>query len=493
MTRTKFWDKRNVEMSNSKELVVRQKFKTIDTVTGLDGTKYVVGSFTVRNGRTDDIFHYVMLAGTGLDEASDIPSINVYSEDFTLLFTFSYGSEGVSGFIPPKVSFAVVEDELLICCPGLPPVWGIVGAGLRIATLDTPTNQNTASLDIFPRGHCISWAGRAIICDGIGLYFSDALNPRAYTGANFINPPGEYVYDMHVNAGGSLILVTSAGVYSLPEDASYSGIGGIVLPVWSKLTDYGSVGYEKSTSYKGRVWGLTQRGVGLIDAKEPSEVSLSEKVGSRFNYGRIDFPDYRIGRLFAYSDGLIIAMGKFACFFDIINSLVSWYHITPGNYNNMVDIRGILKDHDGTDIFVQRGVATFKNGDNGEPISGGNDLLAVIGGRVNQPAKASPVVREVTFKTNSTFKPYYIAVNNKQKTSSTGKTATQSPTIGTASWSSTADADKISSEAMKSYEENFSIRGDEIFIEIGIGGHPAIIPDEVDVVFKGPGKERPTR
>jgi len=83
------------------------------------------------------------------------------------------------------------------------------------------------------------------------------------------------IYGLHVNSGGALIIVTSKGVYALPEDASYAGIGGIVLPIWTKLSDYECLGYNQSASFRGRVYGLTKVGYTLIDDKNTQDVFIS--------------------------------------------------------------------------------------------------------------------------------------------------------------------------------------------------------------------------
>lgn len=480
------WDKRNVEYNNSRELVVRQHFAILDeTITNLDGTKYVVDSFTLRNGRTNELWHYVMTAGTGLDLPTDSPQINVYNEDMILMFTYEYDT---FVRVPPVMTYAVVEDELLIECPGLPAVWGLVGGGLRPAVLTDPVNQNTASLTEFPRGICISWAGRAVVADGSSLYFSDALDPRAFTGANFINPPGEYIYDMHVNSGGALIIVTSNGVYSLPEEASYSGIGGIVLPVWTKLTDYQATGYRKSVSYKGRVYGLTQRGFTLIDERTSKEVSISEKTGSRFYRGKVDYSDYREGRVLKYVDGIIICMTNFACFVDLGNELVSWYNTRSSKFDSLMDIRGMLYEPDGNDIFLLRGYAVVKNGNNGEPASDSSDntpVYATMSGRVPHPPKSSPVLRCVTFMSDAVSVDLFATVNESNVVKVLPSFFPQLDLVDT------TDTGLVAEIKKKSRRFKFVSRSDEIFLELGVEGNPSSVPLEVDIDFKGPGKNRP--
>jgi hypothetical protein len=475
---TSDWSKRNCEISSDGTVTTRRAW---GQSTGVFGN-YVDG-FTVLNGRTNTIWHYLLKYGSTFNQFNSAPSIEIYDEDFTLITTYSF-TGGYS--VTPCMTYAIVEDEIIICCPGLPTVAGLIGSGLSLATLTTPVNQNTSSLANFPSGICVQWAGRCAIADGLNLYFSDALAPRSFAGANFINPPGEFIYGLHVNSGGALIIVTAKGVYALPEDSSTSGPGGIVLPVWSKLNDYNSKGYKKSVSYDGRVWGLTKSGMQIIDSSDSEEVKVSEMSGlpsfrNFFKNGRIYYDDYNVGFLSCGKNGPVLFIDSYYLYTDIKYKFFSWstycYAFDPIGNSPFV-----LTDVDGEDIFCIGGGFYLKTGNYGE-----TSLMGSVAGKFVSNPRDSKNLRSIAAATDNAITITMLL--NSQNQQVVNFPNMDSPVIGVDSWG----AGKFLEPQNRSTEFYCVERGDEFCIEIVMQGNPASIPQVLDIQFKGPGKTRPTR
>ena len=478
--KVKHWDTRNIVVNSDGKKVVRPSFKQVVATSGLTGSEIIIGAFSVLNGRTGDIYHYTIDCGTNISYSVNT-NIRVWDHFWNPIQTFPVATR-----LPPQsFSYAVVEDMILIGFPGVQMVGGIVGASLYRLTLGTPVNPNTSSLTNFPKGLVTSWAGRAVVAEGNFLYFSDAIFPTNFTGANTINAPSEYVWSLHTANGGSLVIVTSAGVYGLPEAASWNGQGGIVNPMWEKLSDYGASGYLKTAVYKGRVYGLTQNGYTMVDREDQNEIYLSEQTGSRTNYGKISFPDYRQGKMFAWSRGIVISIGRFSCMVDLESSVISWWSTTSATLEKQTNISGVMKEADGNDVFVVNNFACVLNG-NDTTLE--TTVTGIIAGRIEHNPAESPVIRSVTLMANAPSESLYVAINDKIKTTTF---PTQSPLIGTDSWASTTVF--MQEDKMRSRQLSFAERGDELFIEVGVTQHPTKIPEVIDIEFAGPGRRRSSK
>jgi hypothetical protein len=478
--KVKHWDTRNVVVNSDGKKVVRPSFKHVVSNSGITGSEIIIGAFSVLNGRTGDHYHYTIDCGTGVT-FSTVTNIRVWDHFWNPVQTFAVPTR-----VPPSsFSYAVVEDSLLIGFPSTSVVGGLVGGNLYRLTLGTPVNPNTASLTSFPRGLVASWAGRSVVADGNIIYFSDAIFPVNFTGANTINAPSEYVWSLHTANGGSLVIVTSAGVYGLPESASWNGQGGIVSPMWEKLSDYGASNYNKTTVYKGRVYGLTQNGYTLVDREDQNEVYVSEQAGSRTNFGKISFPDYREGKMFAWSRGIIISIGRFSCMVDLEANVISWWSTVSTTLEKQTNISGVMREADGSDVFVVNNFPCILNGND---ITLETVVTGIIAGRIDHDPSESPVIRQVSLMANAPSESLYVAINDKVKSTTF---PTQSPLIGTDTWASTTVF--MQEDKMRSRQLTFAERGDELFIEVGVTQHPTKIPEVINIEFAGVGRRRPSK
>jgi hypothetical protein len=470
---TKKWDMRNVWPLPSGKLAVRPTLEEI-TQFGAAPNNFVA-AFSVRNARTNSVFHYHI-------NSSAPYVLTVADENLVVQQTYNLGTNKE----PRAVSWGIVEDELMISSPDFPTIWGVVGGVLVKAETVPSVNPSTTAVPVIPVGIGVSWAGRYVISDGEFVWFSDGLAPRTYVAANAVNPPGGAIFGLHVNAGGALIICTTEGVYALPEDAAASDTN-IVLGVFSKLTDHSTLAYNTSCSSNGRVFGLTVAGYKLIDEQNGREVFLSEDSISR-NPGRITFNDYRNGRIYGANAGPIVTIGPYMNFTHLQKDMKSWFHhnSTQQAVYGGFSLVGILVDHDGTEMYVCKTAAYRFNGNQeSEDSLSPAPVYGYIAGRLRTPPEASPVIRHVTFATDSD-EPFKVFIHTVEKTISPKQ---YSPVIGTDSWGNTV---KYREHVRQSRELSFAIRGDDVMFQLGVKGYPSEMPEVVDVVFKGPGRKRPT-
>lgn len=457
------WDLRNVSALPSGELCVRESFVTSsnDSNTGT-----AVAGWTVKCQTTDVVWHYIIRRTT-----ADGVLLFILDEDFNTIQKYTYNI-----FIQPKdVSLSVIEDQIMICSPDLPPLWGIVGSGVVVATTVTSVNPATTALENIPMGISVAWAGRNVIATRETMFFSDALYPRTYVGQNAIDPPGGSIYGLHVNAGGALIVCTTTGVYALPEDAATSGQ--LVLGVFSKLTDYECIGYRTTASCKGRVYGLTRKGFCLVDAQGAEETPLDEQVNSiAGGTGRIHFNDYKQGKIFGATDGLYVYMGTTAMLYaDVTLGFKSWW-----TSSSISSLSGIGFENDGTEVLFMAG-PWVKRGNS--PNNEGDAITALVSGRIKVGPELSPVVRYVTFASD-THSDFTCFIRDTTKTQTPNRFA---PVIGTDTWTG---GTKYTEPRMQSRQFDFALRGEDLVFSLGITSHPGKIPNIIDVVFKGPGRRR---
>lgn len=468
--KTKNWDLRNVEALQSGELCVRQAFdNSLSGTTPFTAATKVFGGFTVKHPTNDSVWHYAVVLDT---------TVKLYVLDEYLVELFSY-DYGVS-VAPMDVTHSIVEDEIIVACPGLPTLWGVVGSGLIVAAKVDSVNPATTALDI-PQGLCVSWAGRTVISPGDALYFSDALYPRTYVAENILNPPGGTVYGLHVNKGGALIIVTSSGVWALPEDAAASGQ--LVIGIWSKLTDYACAGFRNSCCAVGRVFGLTDGGYRLIDDAQADTIALDESMVSRSSPGRITFADYRQGWIFGGQNGVYVVIGKYLHYSDMSSEYQSW--ITT-SYSTGFVVTALLSEQDGNEMFLMdmgAGVNRFfvRNG-NARAVDGTDTMYGSIAGRMGGSPAGSPVIRRVSFNVN-TYKVAMVRVLDTQKSVTP---IAYAPIIGTSSWGSGT----YEENRLRSVKVPMAIRGDDLGFEVQLQHYPALIPNVIDIDIKGPGKGR---
>lgn len=462
------WDKRNVDLLSSDEFCVREVLSSIQLGFDAGSKDIAIKAWSVKCQTTNVAWHYVLFYHN-----TDGVTLHIYDDLYELIQSFKYNVK----IIPETASLSVVEDQLLITSPTLRSVWGIVGSGVVYATSQPSVNTMTTALEEIPKGISVSWAGRCVIADRQTLYFSDALYPRTYVGNNQVDPPGGTIFGLHVDAGGALIVCTSTGVYGLSEDAAASSQ--IVIGVFAKLSGYNCLNYNNTVSHRGQVFGLTERGVTVIDSPNQPEILLDEKTVPINDYGRIFFRDYREGRLFSGNESLFIQVDeRTTCMVNTSRKFKSWW-VTG---TSLTYLAGVGFENDGTEIFINDQIV-FKLGNNTTD-SRESRITAIISGRLELPPEISPVLRNVDFMSDA-WDTMSVFIRDIEKTVTPKKF---SPIIGTDSWNTGAYIEA----RYKSIQTSWALRGDDLPFTLKVKDFPFKVPKTFDVGFKGPGKKRNT-
>lgn len=465
----KTWDKRNVWPLPSGQAAVRPALKQVYAASA---GRTLVGGFSLRCPRTDAVWHCLFdVASTGTPDCK----MRLVDDNFVELQVLATNAAGV----PRAISYAVVEDQVLITSPDFASIWMLLGGAATRATKKASVNTNTTAIQV-PRGLSVGWAGRAVVAGPDALYIGDALEVRSFVAENALSPPGGTIHGLHVAAGGALVVCTSTGVWALPEEAAASGQ--LVVGVFSKLTDYGCAAYNSTGITHGRLYGLTAKGYRLIDEADSDEVLLDEVVQSRTTTGgRLAFPDYLAGRLLGGVFGPVVAAGSVAHMTDLATGMRSWMVSAEAAYP--FKPVALLQQPDDAELYVTA-LGVLRLGGNDE-VTGTNAVTAALAGRVVTPPEVSPVLRAVTFESDGPA-ALTCTLNGASKTSTPAQVA---PVVGTSSW----DAAGLVYREPPMHSQRFlwAERTDDAAVELLVADHPARLGPAADFVFKGPGKRRP--
>lgn len=470
------WARRNVWPLQSGELAVRPGLREVYTA---ESGRVVVAGFSVRNPFSGDVWHYVVdVASSGAADTK----IRIYDEDFQAIQVYDTSAD----VRPRAVTHAVVQDHIIITSPDFPTVWGVIGSGITTAEKVDSVNTTRTTLDV-PQGLCVSWADRCVIADGSSIFFSDAVtlsvgDPRAFIGDNQVSRPG-VIYGLHVGAGGSLVVVASDGVWALPEDAA--GAGQVVFGLWQRLTDHQASGFMQSCAVRGRIYGLTRRGYRLIDTQGTDEVLLDDPVMPRAIVGRIATEDYRAaGRMLASDLGPIVSLDDLDTFHmhDLATGATSWWEmLVTGEEGHVV---GVLEENDGDVMLLTEkgGYRLFGNFD-GDATSEDGTVAGVLAGVIPTPPGLSPVLRAVDWASD-TQGDIEVSVRGTTKTKAP-------PQVGVVEGSSTWNgSDLWETPPLRSRRTRWSVRRDDLAVELSADNCLQRLGDTVDIEFAGPGARR---
>lgn len=488
--------KRNIWPLPSGELAVRPGLRK---VLSAESGRKIVHAFSVRVFNTDEVFHYVVdVATSGLLDVK----IRIYDDDFTAMQVYStYANDEVK-----VVTHALVKDQILICSPSFPTVWGTIGGFLVKAVKVASRNEaNTTAIEV-PRGIVVSWASRAVIFGGNSAYIGDPVaitggSPRTFVAQNQW-PFGAAIYGAHVTAGGRLVVCTTEGVYAL--ESSAAAAGQVPSEDWYTLTEYRTIDFNTTCYVHGRIYGLTERGFRLIDQPGTEEIPLDDPRMSLALAPRIASDDYRQCRILAGSRGPMVAYPDAGAVYmlDMAEQMGSWWTFThTGETGHVV---GTLMMQDGREALVTEKGAYVIGGnfDGGEALS--ENATLVVGsfyGPVRLEPQVALNVRRVTFGTD-TEGQIHGAVCGQLAAAKTPSSSLQidaspgdgsapllGPIIGTNTWD--AAAVRYGEARVRSEFLDFNVASDDLSIEIG-AEHPLTrFSDDVEVQVDGPAEERP--
>ena len=488
------FDLRNIDMNHSGELAVRpgawlmanalSPNSTAGTETQFDARR----ALAVKSQFVDDIQVYVI----GNSKHNGNLWLQVLDETLNYKNRKQVINLGKAREVR-ALTHAVVNGQLIISGPDMPTLWGYTGSGLIFANKQESINVTTETLSM-PNGICASWAGRCVIAKGEALFISDPLAPRTYTAGGIVTLPG-ICYGLHVSPQGSLIAVTSNGVFSLSSQAAAQGQA--IVGSLQKLSNYRASDYNCSCLTPKGLYGLTERGIARIDVDGSEDIILSDGSYVRALTDMISFPNYRVGEIFETQRGLCVSMGtldddsdgQFAgglCMVDFNSNTKAWW-TTRG----MTRIRSIFKSREGKDVFLFEGttgaapfepkthIVTFdrmgKNYDadpnplNEFPVSG------YVSGLVPTSLETSPVVRHVWLSSNNGGQKVSCAVRGEYiKNNGTLQEATTTANgvvIGSQDWaSSMTDTRRYKTAELSRTRFSFAKKTNDISLEAGAEG-----------------------
>lgn len=477
---TKDWAWRNLWTSASGDVVVRPGFREIATATTYVASSEFLWGTSVHFDATDEIRHYVC----NWVESTSTAYIVILDENYEEVQEFTWG------YVKPEaITHASVGNQIMICSPQLPTVWGQLGGAIYEAEKADSVNSSYTTIDI-PRGLCVGWGSRVVISDGTSVYFSDAWAittdvdtqnaPRAFVSTNVVNPTGAGVIrGMHVSSNGDLYLVSNTGVWALNYEAGITGQ--FVRGAWQKVTDYDSASYGGSCVSRGRVWGLTKRGMRLLDSADGTELYLNEPVVSTSDAPRVSVPNYlAVSTLLPGEDGPICAVESLeaAHFVDQEQGSRSWwFHSATSGFK----LRGLLKDYDGNEILItdEHLILPIGNYDTGEGTVKGSFL-----GRLESDPEDSQVIREIHISSD-TQNNVFANVRDSEQTEA--MIITQPCVIGTNSWDS---GSKYQELFLQSGVVHYSIRTDDIAIQFGAEDCGSRVEPRLNTNLRGVGRKR---
>lgn len=345
------WASTNVWRHSSGELCVRPGLRRLYTPTqGEVGARALVGGFSVVNGYTPEVWHYVFdVAQSG---SLDL-KLRVLDWTFQTVQVLSVNAD----MVPRVITCSIVEGQALICSPDFPTLFFMVGiGGVRTADSVVSTNPSTTAIPV-PRGVSTVWCNRVVICDGRSMFVSDPVTAtggdvRTFVAENQNQRPG-FVFGVHEGAGDSLVCVTSAGVYALESAAAAVGIVGSNGTAWRLVNHNVATSYASSCAVRGRIYGLTRDGYTLVDTEGAPETFLSEPLMPRALFTRISLEDYRSCRMYPSDEGPMVAAPTVRALHrtDTQRDLRSWWRsstFTTVTFN----VVGTLRDLDGTEMLI---------------------------------------------------------------------------------------------------------------------------------------------
>lgn len=463
------WSSVNMWRHASGELCVRPGFRRIYT----PSSRELVGGFSISNAATGELWHYIFdIATSG---AKDV-KLRILDEDFGVFQIFSYGAD----VEPRGLSYAVVQGFLLIGSPDLPPLWGGVGSGVRLAVA-VDSDSGSTVIDPIPRGIISSWNNRAVICNGTSMFVSDPVSfgggdIRSFIGENQNQRPGA-IYGLHEGGGGSLITVGSSGAYGLDSAASAVGIVGSNGSGWRLLSHAESLSYDSSCVVDGRVYALTKDGFMAVDIEDGIETPLTEPYMPRAYGPRVSLEDYRAGVLLSGEHGPITAIEdqNVAHFVDYRTEIGSFWRSShsPTDFR----LRGILKDVDGSDMLLCSNGIFRVGGDFDGEIALSSGVATQPKGFVFAPAPSSPssnnLVRAIHVGADvGAGGSHFAAVRGHALPDASGATGISDEdgiTIGLDAWGTATKRYTTSSlQAVKFQAGELSARAtDDVAIEVG--------------------------
>lgn len=485
------WNNRNAWLLPSGELCVRPGLRREQAST----TGYIyVGAFTTTVPGIDEKHHYLFEQ----NETTKAVRLLVVDEDLRELFRLDLGTTKR----PRAVTHAETLNEILISSPDFAPLWGVNGAGIVPAVKEPSDNEdNTPAIPIPAGGLCLSWGDRAVIMERESIYISDPVaatggSPRTFIGFNQQWRAG-FIYGGHVSSSGMLIACTTQGVFGLSPDAVATGQ--IVAGGWRQLSTHQTHRYRSTAMWSGRLYGLTRRGLRLIDQEGGPEVPLDEPY---LAMGRtpITMNDWRDADLFDGELGPIVWAPNHGHWLmsDMARSFRSWWRLPTGSSdtNRLV---GTLQRPDGEEMLVTedgiyRYLGNYDGAYNGLNEWTDEESLPIRGiwfGTIPLTPDDSPTVRSVSLAHDSIRAARVrFCDGDESYPSGSSDEPLRGPVIGTDAWD---DAAEVNTTRMRAHRLDMAPTPTrDLALAVEVSGPGTRVMPYVNIDIDGLEPKRPT-
>ena len=301
----------------SNQTTSRWGLRTIHDVP--NDNEYIAG-FSIFDGYVGTVFHYMFM----YDTVNDQTVLRILDDNFSTSSDDPIGLLTLTSGRARVVSYALVNDRVLICSPDFPPVTHPLGCVTSpvFATREESANPNTTAMDI-PIGLVCEWQGRAVIASGNSIFFSDPLAPLTYVAANQVVRTGA-IFGIHQATDGALIVCQDDGVWALP--ASAAEVGQIPVGIFEKRSTARVFDFGNTAKAQGRIWALTPQGVTVVDG-EGGEIPFADSDYPRKYTPTYRSQDWRQGLLMGSEQLLLFAhpTEQAAFVVNVFSGLLSWW------------------------------------------------------------------------------------------------------------------------------------------------------------------------
>jgi hypothetical protein len=385
------WGKLNVWRHPGGGLAVRPGMRRIYTPSA--GSS-IVAAFSVRTDFPGggDVAHYVVTRhATGVH-------VLVLDENLDTFQDFTWSGTDID---PRAVTCAVVDQQIMINSPDLPPLYTMVGIGGLVFARSVDSDTGDTVIEP-PSGITIAVQNRVATASGRLVFFSDPVaieggDIRSFVGFNVNQRPG-VIFGLHEIEAG-LVAVTTAGTFLLEADAFAVGQVGMNGTAWRQLSSVSAHSFNSTCVHNGRVYALTETGWIACDSPSTAERELSDETMPRARGPAICLPDYRACRMLSAQAGPVIAAPDIGAIHlvDLAHDVSAWWRDwtdEPG------DLRGILTDHYGGELWAMAtGIYRLCGDFDGEiPLADAEDIDQPVGtlfATVPTAADANALPREV--------------------------------------------------------------------------------------------------
>lgn len=382
-----------------------------------------VGGFTLESPNTTEPWHYLFEQST----LTGVATLRVFNEEFFEIFNYPLGVLQKN----PAITYASQNMQVMINSPALSvPLYGLVGGGVIAAVKTASALEDTTALDI-PGGHICVFGDRFAIAQGNDLFFNDpGIDPRTFVDENVVALPGT-IYDIFQGQDGTLYIFTSAGAYTLPQDAL--GQGQEVVGALGKIPGLETTRPRNAIAVGAGAAVLQRDGVVLVGVGPPVKIDLSPYDGRRYYSHVTEADDLRLAaELFATPGGFVVGFRGHRGQFIVFNLAAQSFSYVWGEGSDF-NVVGTLRSRDGEALVILEDRVVVAAITGPEDFDGG-EVISVAAGRIAFEEADQPVVETVTIAAANQANDVAAYVSGAAREATT-PVKNGELTIGTSKWS----------------------------------------------------------